>query len=469
MTRDDVRAFYADPRVRARIEEYMGAGAGQTGGCVYLAQPDHHGWPRLDCARRPEELDTLLDCGADLSRSLWDRGTLIAHLDIEYVNFDFPREAYHDPVRSFRVQRPVCEALERILHRYGIQPLHMISGRGHHYVWCLDTERAAFHELARLGRCHETLSGRYRHTGIPFAASVPEPLGKAFAGLGLLMEYLAGEVKRKAALATELPVELTDVTVGPVERGREMISLDISEYGDPLYLRVARVPFTAYLKPGADTIPQTLHGAGGLLTTLAPPDVALEEAIGGMRNLKAAATLAAHTSATIPDATDGTARLLAAYRSSALCAFHDAFHAGIQHPPDRWQPTYDQFSLESLPPCAAHALAEPNDLLLTPAALQLVVRVLLAKGWQTRHIAGLIRSRYERDYGWCSQWLIHDAATRSDFYTRLFAGLFFSGVDDLVDFNCRSIQEKGLCRHPGGGECDILELRATLQERRDHD
>ena len=37
--------------------------------------------------------------------------------------------------------------------------------------------------------------------------------------------------------------------VGPSKHAREMISIDISEYGDPLYSRAVRVPFSVYLKP----------------------------------------------------------------------------------------------------------------------------------------------------------------------------------------------------------------------------
>ena len=40
----------------------------------------------------------------------------------------------------------------------------------------------------------------------------------------------------------QIPVELTAVEVGPSKHGREMISIDISEYGDPLYSRAVRYP-----------------------------------------------------------------------------------------------------------------------------------------------------------------------------------------------------------------------------------
>ena len=69
---------------------------------------------------------------------------------------------------------------------------------------------------------------------------------------------------------------------------------------------------------------------------------------------------------------------------------------------------------------------------------------MLALGWHPRHIAGLITSKYARPFGW-TQFEGCDPATRADFYTRVFAGLFATGRDDLVDFNCVSAQEQEHC------------------------
>ena len=73
-------------------------------------------------------------------------------------------------------------------------------------------------------------------------------MGTAYHGLGLVIEYLAAEIKRISAPSSRVPVELTAVEVGPGEKGREMISLDISQFGDPLDMRSTRVPYSRYLK-----------------------------------------------------------------------------------------------------------------------------------------------------------------------------------------------------------------------------
>jgi hypothetical protein len=121
-----------------------------------------------------------------------------------------------------------------------------------------------------------------------------------------------------------------------------------------------------------------------------------------------------------------------------------------------------------LPPCTRHILEHPNDLLQRPGCIQRVVRVLLAIGWHPRHIAGLIRSKYERDYGWGDQWSGYDPGTRADFYARVFTGLFVTGVDDLVDFNCQSAREEGICFVARCTE-NLEHFRESLLERRSHE
>jgi hypothetical protein len=111
-------------------------------------------------------------------------------------------------------------------------------------------------------------------------------------------------------------------------------------------------------------------------------------------------------------------------------------------------------------------LLHPNDLLLKPAGIQLITRSLLAAGWHPRHIAGLVRSKFEdAAFQWGSAWESYEPATRADFYVRLFAGLYETGRDSLVDFNCTSNGEKGFCFAVGHGLCQLEPARRTLLER----
>ena len=124
------------------------------------------------------------------------------------------------------------------------------------------------------------------------------------------------------------------------------------------------------------------------------------QGISAMRDPQLTAELAAHANTTIPDATRGTGKMLDDYKRSKLAKFHEWFYSQEQHPAELWPETYDRQPLEILPACARVALEMPNDLLLRPAFIRRLVRVMLALGWHPRHIAGLICSKYQRDFGW---------------------------------------------------------------------
>lgn len=65
-------------------------------------------------------------------------------------------------------------------------------------------------------------------------------------------------------------------------------------------------------------------------------------------------------------------------------------------------------------------------------------------------------------------WAGYDPATRADFYTRVFAGLFFTGLDDLVDFNCQSAKEEKLCF---AADCpfNLEDYKKSVLNRRKHE
>lgn len=438
--------YYSSPQVRKRMIEYLGGDSRKNLTCRYLTAGDIDN-PRHRQPRPNAELPKFWEHELDISRSLWDRESLILHLDIEYVNFDFPALPYLEPARVFELQLPVERAVESLLQIHSITPLHLLSGRGHHFVWRVRQSSRAFRRLAKLGRVTPTLAKLNARAHRPDGRTISSELGAAFSGAGLVMEYLAHQIKQKAAPLSEIPVELTAVEVGPKSHGREMISLDISEYGDPLSTRVIRVPFSLYLKPLqqrsvlGEEIVKRLPPV--FLIPLVEPD--LQRSLRVMHDIDLVTELAGRTLTKIPDQTQATESLIRSYQESSLKQFHDWFYSQSPEPPEKWPATYDLVPLDSLPNCARHVLEHPNDLLLRPGNIERVVRVMLAIGWHPRHIAGLIQSKFERDYNWGDRWTGFDPATRADFYTRIFSGLFVTRRDDLVDFNCQSAQEEQLC------------------------
>lgn len=458
----DLRRFYAEPDVRLRICEYLGGGRLEDATARFVICPQ----PLVTRPFVPlpvAEIWSLLDDQLEASRSLWDRTSLIAHLDLEHVHFDRPWLPLAEPERSYALQRPIAAAIREVLADHGIAPLQLITGRGHHFVWRIDLGSPAFALLAQLGRPNQGLRRLYRVPQPPCGEPVGEAVGAAQHGLGKVLEHVAHEVLVRAAGRCPVPVQLTAVTVGPGAQGREIVSLDLSSFGDPLHHRSLRIPFTAYRKAAHLGAPPEVAEKLLLVVPVADGDETASRS--AISDLARASALAATVSTAIPRA--AVEGLVESYAGSGLAAFHTRFEAEEPQPPERWPETYDRLDLMGLPLCVRRMLESPNDLLLQPAGIQILVRVLLAQGWHPRHIAGLVASKLGRDHGWIPGFHFHEPGVRADFYTRLFAGLVATGLDELIDFNCQSTREKGFCP---GGECgwNLCDLGDRLRRGAHH-
>jgi len=364
-----IRDYYRNPDVVARLTEFLGGFSVEEATCVYLSRSDHPLYTNLQL-KTPNQLPYYLDEGVDVARSLWDRESLIVDIDIEYVNFDFPAEPYLDLVRTFALQQPVALATQKVLLRSGISPLHVIGGRGHHFIWRIPRNTGAFRTIKALGRLSRPIRQLYSHRRPPTDEPVPEDMGLAFAGLGLVIEHLAHQIKRETGRRCQIPVEITAVEVPPVLRGREVVSIDISAFGDPLYTRMVRIPFTAYRKPWEQGLATAAELAARIppLFFIPPYEMQVGEALQVMQNAGLVSELAQRASVQIPDQARAMELLVECYRGSTLKRFHDWFYSQEHDPPESWPDTYDRTPLDSLPSCARHVLSYPNDLLLKPVA-----------------------------------------------------------------------------------------------------
>ena len=326
MTAEERVAYYHNQEVRERIVEFLGGNQVHLPTCRYIIGGDESG-PHLDQPLPIAELESLLDRGLEIGRSLWDGESLLADFDVEYVNFDHPAEPFIDPERIFELLQPVAEEISETLQRYEIPVLRLVSGRGHHFVSRIRRNSAEFRQLVRLGRGSDSLWQIGNQSHLPEGRRVSEELSRAFAGLGLLMEFLAHGIKRRAAQRSAIPVELTAFEVGPSSRGREMISIDLSEYGDPLHMRMMRGAFTVYLKPWQQpwaVSPNVLENLPPLFI-IPMQRLSWRETIPIMRHPGLTTELAHTSSAKIPDATAAIPRLINDYEQSKLAEFHRQF------------------------------------------------------------------------------------------------------------------------------------------------
>ncbi|MCB1079032.1 MAG: hypothetical protein KDM64_14515 [Verrucomicrobiae bacterium] len=445
---DPFAEVLAGETVKRRVLEYLGQTGTAGPSCVYLARCDAENPSRID-RHAISELDSLLCDGSSLARSLYDTRSIIAHLDIEAVNHDSPTAAFIDPWRAFQLQEPVVTAIEELLTHWGIRPLHLVTGQGHHFVW----------QVPR----HSSVERRLSHL---FPAADPDGSEQVFGNLGLVMEYVAQRIKERSQALSEVPVEITALQVPPGPNGqREMVSIDISEYGDPIDSRTIRIPFTRYLKPWRTGLARRfgVEGEIGHCVTIPLHEMDVPQALKVRQDPADIAQLARRCAVGIPNQIKGTGRLLDDYLSSPLCRFHERYYEARHDPPEQWPRTYGRTPLDSLPNCIRHLLIHPNDALLKPSGIRLVTRCLLAQGWHPRHIAGLVRSKFEDpSHGWGDQWQGYHPGFRADFYVRLFAGQISTGLDRLEDMNCEAEKARGFC-HPGAPPCDLDPFRKSIQ------
>ncbi|MCB1034806.1 MAG: hypothetical protein KDD47_13325, partial [Acidobacteria bacterium] len=311
-----------DPWIRRRLLEFLGGTKLGDVSALYLQSgvEGTEGGLKVAPARRLRE---FLNSGGEIQRSLWDRRSLVVDLDIEHINFDVPAEALQAPRRTWMLLEPVLEVARRLFSDHGIPFLELVSGRGPHFLFLVSRDSSAFRQLAALGQVSPGLAERSSRPQPPENRPVEAELTAAFAGLGKLMEFVAQVIKVDASPRSSLPLEVTEVLAGPGLQGREIVSIDISEYGDPLATRAVRAPFSPYLKP---YLAPGRYGEAVLaslpdLHVIPRHDLGTEEAIEVMRSPELTARLARRASAVIPDASEGVGSLISAYLASDLAAF----------------------------------------------------------------------------------------------------------------------------------------------------
>jgi hypothetical protein len=230
-------------------------------------------------------------------------------------------------------------------------------------------------------------------------------------------------------------------------RDGPFVCLDLTAYADPLFERHARCAFSGNQKASLTGIaPErpfviSLPREGG---------DRVDELLRDREDPARAAARALRVNALIPDVRGGEA-WVEDYRRGRLARFHAEFDAGPEMAREAWPYTYDSLDLGTLPACARLALESPNPALLMPVHLRTVALALWGIGWHPRSVAALVRSRYEKDFGWGSLWQRYDAATRAEYYVRVFCGAVVDGLEDPACFTCESQALRGVCPASGCG------------------
>jgi len=464
-----VTAYYRSAAVRERIFEFCG---GDPFTCEYMVG---FGEPLVRRGyRRPIKLVTgradfeeLMEEGLDLFRSVWDKKGTLAVWDVEYFNLDTWRGLYRKQVEYFELMEPSYQAIRSLFRRYGIEHINDTTSSGYHFLSFVPFSSPVHRKLERIGHLEPELAAKYaqrRNDDDKRLRRLPRRAGLGYSGMGRLHEFLSQAVIFRTRGLSPVPVTVSDTAVSRSKRGREGMSMDITQYADPLYMRDIRTTFSTHQKHKVyiGKVGAALAESMPVYATVPRGNLDIRELYRIRRNLRAAAEHARGCSGTIPDASAGWERLIDDYRRSTLFAFHRDFDSVSQYPRSRWAATYLGLDLEKLPPCVAQALRNPNWSLLVPTNIRNLCRFFLSLGWHPKHIAGLLRARYEEDLGWDTDWNKYDPSTRADFWARVYCGMVCTGADDLADFNCIAHQSRGFCPNHWCGQ-RLEDYRERLQ------
>ena len=230
--------YYAEPLVRARIREYCGIGvqgaAASTAVYLHGMRPAGRGpeaqW-ELTAPLATRRLGELFESGADITRSLWDRRSLLFHLDIDYFNTDYPGEPFTHPAETFSRLEPVYRAVRLQARHFSLAPLWLMTGRGYHLTGRVPLSHPLVDALADRAPAPPA----WRATADARLPSwLPERVSarhaRAHTGLGLLIEYLAHRCLRRAERRSRVPVVFNGTVVGSGLSGRAAISLDFCSW-----------------------------------------------------------------------------------------------------------------------------------------------------------------------------------------------------------------------------------------------
>ncbi len=454
---NEIASYYRSSSVRHRLSEACG---GQDG------SPDSFSSWSLAAfggARRRFEVDggpvpfgnadfsSILDEGADLCRSLADRGGTLIVLDVDYVSPDNAIEAYSSPAMVFRRLEPVHQAVLQFFRAHGLEPRAIGTGRGYHYSLRAPLGSAFRSKLVAIGSAGVRTLPRVRPPQL--SPMTVLDMEHAHEGAGRLLEHIAHRLMHRLRGATEVPVTLADVP--PPGRG-PFICLDLSAHGDPLFTRHIRCAFSTNQKAGIMELP----GVPPFTVALSRRDEPLAMFLSARRDPTGATCWAAMGRATIPDVSEaGT--LLMDYENGAVARFHHEFDSGPAELSSSWPTRQDEFEVADLPACMSTPFANPNPLLLRPSCLRSVALGMLGLGESPRAIADAVSVVYREEHGWQPPFSHYDAARRANFYVRVLCGALADGLDSAAQFSCATQATRNLC-FPGRCSQPARTLFASL-------
>ncbi len=419
--------YYKQTPILKRILEYID-------NSVYIKGLN----PKIEnaSARRYSDIMHAVTEGSDIYRSLIDLSNINLYIDIEYGNKNYPGEIFHNPKQTFEKLEPLRLKVKEFLDKNGLNYVELMTGQGYNFITGIKRDSPSYKALVKIGKdlkvlpwsAAERLIVKERKYGnIPLLKD-----GFAFGALGKISDHIYSELKNKDI---GLKLKTTDLF-----DDNEIAIFDTSQYGYLLYRRYHRVAFSLHQK---SKMKPELKYFGPAIATIPTKGLSLNNRLDirsdDSNNYAKVVELAKESNAHIPK-TD-VSLLITNYLFSQSFTKHknqaqqfdqinlndqqikllqDAYY-GEDYNNIFWTlpkyPDWNKINKSIKSSVFRKIIDYPNDLMLNPNNLNIIINELQNIGLPETQMISLIAQKYsETQHNWNTDLTKNDPLLRAEYW-----------------------------------------------------
>lgn len=388
-----------------------------------------------------DQLRNQLGNGPDIFMPLTSSKGVLGVFDLEYSHSDkralySPQEfngiPFHDYV-FLNYLEPIISSIE---FTFGDECITDTTWSGYHILTQLERNSPVYNKLLELGSEKNRFGSpkclEYKLMQLSSIKDYQDPKREkpiavndliVYEQYGRVLEYLSHEIMR--AFHFDKPISICDAK-------EDCISLDLSQYADPLFMRIIRTPFSSWDKHNMQEPIKSIVGEPKPFL-----DVVRKWRDFENRNMlhlfylakdyESAIEYSKKFDGIIPAAGNNVLRLVETYANSKLFKMHRDFdNAERDVSSDKYR------SMENNPQLSEdfkRMFVRPNDELLKPSNLKKLSEHLIEDGWHPKHIAGLIAAFYTHpNKDWKGFWNKYTPETKANFWARIYTSLYLENL-----------------------------------------
>lgn len=396
-----------------------------------------HGWDPDKLLVTAEQIDQLWKLSVEWNLEIfkpvfgYSGESVLFAKDAEIFLAD-PRYLYHNMGSQLhffeKYIAPIVMFETNFLQKHGVPHIIDLTPSGWHVLFTVKRGTKAYDHIKNIGCLEDELATAYSYTDpndIKRNPAVGPEAGLVYSGMGRLKEYLALRAMAHAQQHPEVPTTISDSE-------EKCVNEDITDTGDPGFMRIMRIPFSLHKKrrryfPGSEPLQDVIFRFfPGKNTTNDGKDVLVndwEYLLSCMWSKEMAVKHSRCFTGKIPVATDESIDgLVSEYKRSGLYRFHQEFDSEPELEPGKalHGARYDA----DLSDKSKDFIMFPCPRALQPKVLKKFIRNLIENNWHPKHIGCLINDLYRLPIDWNVNWMKYISRTRANFWARIYGAVY---------------------------------------------